>query len=54
MQSELLLDGVANMRPDHNTWPSELLEIVNNVMDFLNLNQTQLTLPITPIARLAS
>jgi len=44
--SDLLLDGIASMRPDISTWPSELVNITGEILAFLDISDTQMTLPI--------
>jgi hypothetical protein len=43
---DLLLDGVSNMRADRKTWPRELTDIINEILEYLDLKQTQLRLPM--------
>lgn len=46
MMSELVLDGVANMRADRSTWPPELIKVLDEIAGFLELQEPQLSLPI--------
>jgi len=43
---DLLLDNITAMRPDPCTWSPELLGIISEILSFLGLSDTQLTLPI--------
>lgn len=46
MTCDLLLEGVSNMRSDKKTWPAELTGIVDSILEYLDLNHLQLSLPI--------
>ena len=41
-----VLEDITSMRSDINTWPPELLQVVQDVLEFLDVSETQLTLPI--------
>jgi len=43
---EILLDSVASLGPDMNSWPAEVLQMIDEILDFLGLSQFQLQLPI--------
>lgn len=45
----LLLEDVTSMRSDPCTWSEELLSVVNEILSFLKLSDTQLTLPLSNI-----
>lgn len=47
LSCDLLLDDISLMRADYKTWPSELLEIVDQIISFAGVTDTQLDLPIT-------
>ena len=46
MACDLLLDGITTMRPDIATWPKELIGILQQILDFLDISDRQLTLAI--------
>jgi len=43
---EFLLDGIANVRPDPNTWPEEIVKMVQEVLSFLDIECDQYVLPL--------
>ena len=47
LSCDLLLEDISLMRADFKTWPSELLEIVDQVLNFAGVSDTQLDLPIS-------
>lgn len=46
MLCDLLLEDIYLMRADYHTWPKELITIIEDVLVFLGLAETQLDLPI--------
>ena len=42
----LLLEDVTSTRPNPNTWSEELISVIGEILDYLGLSDTQLTLPI--------
>jgi len=43
---EFLLDGIAHVRPDPNTWPDEIIKMVHEVLSFLDIECDQYVLPL--------
>jgi len=41
-----VLDEVTSMRADVKTWPSELINVVRDLLAFLDISETQLSLPL--------
>lgn len=48
---ELVLDGVTGMRRDRNTWPREIVAIVEGLLNYLGISPAQLNLPIAGEAK---
>ncbi|RMG41452.1 MAG: hypothetical protein D6719_08520 [Candidatus Dadabacteria bacterium] len=46
MPCDILLEGIASMRADSKTWPEELLSILQEILLFLEIDESQLQLPI--------
>lgn len=42
----LLLEDVTSTRPNPNTWSEELISVIAEILEYLGLSDTQLTLPI--------
>ncbi|MDC0358232.1 hypothetical protein OAO01_05390 [Oligoflexia bacterium] len=43
---EVLLDSITSMRADVKTWPEELVAILDEILDFLGMSESQLQLPM--------
>lgn len=43
---ELFLEGIARMRADVKTWPTELITIIEDILTFLEVPSTQIALPL--------
>ena len=43
---DLLLDNITEMRSDPSTWASELLSVIRDMISYLGLSDTQLSLPL--------
>ena len=46
MNCDLALDGVSRLRQDVNSWPEELVSILRDILNFLDIPEDQLSLPI--------
>jgi hypothetical protein len=47
---ELLIPNITEMRSDHRTWSSDLLKILDEILEFLDIPKTQASLPLTQAA----
>jgi hypothetical protein len=43
---ELLITDISNMRSDSRTWPKEILVMLDDVLNFLDISQSQIPLPL--------
>lgn len=43
---DLVLEGIAEIRKDFRSWPPEFLDIIDQVLAFLNIPASQLSLPL--------
>lgn len=46
LSCECVIEGITNMRSDSKTWPYELVEIIEQILTFLEISDGQLMLPI--------
>lgn len=44
--SELMLSDVTTMRSDPRTWPQEVVRLIEDILTFLNVSQSQMSLPL--------